>query len=452
MNNKAKIITISSGKGGVGKSSSAVNLALLLSQQGFKTCLFDADANLANINIMLKLVPEFTLEHVVTGEKTLDDITLHKAGLQIIPGYSGLSDFVTLTDKQRQNLLKALQELKTKCDYLIIDNPAGISKAILSYIKFSDINIIIITPEPTSLTDAFSLIRTATKNINRKKYQIIVNNVKNKAVADNIFKRFSMAVEKYISCPISYLGHIVSDELVTSSICLQNPVVLQHPTSNASSCFNEISEKLITLRAQAIKKSIQKSPVNISPRKQPDFSTSATTLNNEPPQQKPPSTAAQPTLTTLTKELVQSIENKDIKQEALKEAILEINNTYSKRFDGSANNLASEINKIVNTNNSISESSLRNLLMTLHSLYQDQYNQPTKNNSEQASTEDKLKQESIAVAIKHLQQENLSLLNNQLKQDEQDSHLAHRSITHKKVKKADQDLLDSIRYASMTDK
>ena len=138
LDTKAKIITISSGKGGVGKTCASVNLSILLAQQGYKVCLFDADANLANINIMLKLIPEFTLEHVLSGEKSLNDITLHKAGLHVIPGASGISSFVSLAVKQQQRLIQSLQEMKNKYDYLIIDNPAGISENVLSYIKLSN--------------------------------------------------------------------------------------------------------------------------------------------------------------------------------------------------------------------------------------------------------------------------------------------------------------------------
>ena len=174
MDTKAKIITISSGKGGVGKTCTSVNLAILLAHKGYKVCLFDADANLANVNIMLKLVPQFTLHHVISGQKTLNDVTLHKAGIHIIPGASGLTDFISLTADQQQRLLNTMRDLKSKYDYLIIDNPAGINENVLSYIKFSDYGIIVISPEPTSLTDAFALIRVLQKRGNKKLLNVIV--------------------------------------------------------------------------------------------------------------------------------------------------------------------------------------------------------------------------------------------------------------------------------------
>ena len=451
----AKIITISSGKGGVGKTCSSVNIAILLAQQGFKTCLFDADANLANVNIMLKLVPEFTLEHVITGEKELQEITLNKAGVEIIPGYSGLTDFISLTEKQRERLLKTLRQLKEKYDYLIIDNPAGISKSVISYIKFSNNNIIIITPEPTSLTDAFSLIRVANKNIKQPNFHVVVNNVKNKQQAEQIYKRFSKAVEKYIASPVNYLGHIVSDELLTSSICIQNPVVLQHPTATSSKCFDEISKKLIFMRALTVKNNIINTDKAISSRKLPDFSTDPATFNDKNNKQKESLTSLNPvSLESLTSELICYIENKDSDQETIKDSISKINNSYQKRFKSSTSNLASEVYKAVNMDNTLSEASLRNLLMSLHSLYHDQYSQMenTTNNSPGSDTlTNNKKQESISLVIKLLQQESLAYSYNQLDQIVQDNLITHSSQPSKKEKNTQHYLLDSIRYAAMSD-
>ena len=226
LDTKAKIITFSSGKGGVGKTCTAVNLSILLAQQGFKVCLFDADANLANVNIMLKLAPESTLEQVISGKKSLNDIILHKAGINVIPGASGLSDFISLAPAQQKRLQATMLELKSNYDYLLIDNSAGITENVLSYIKFSDSGIIVITAEPTSLTDAFALVRVLQKRGNTKKLNVIVNNVSSKSYALKIYQRFAAAVKKHIGCDLNYLGGIVSDELIPQSICDQNPIVL----------------------------------------------------------------------------------------------------------------------------------------------------------------------------------------------------------------------------------
>jgi flagellar biosynthesis protein FlhG len=403
---------------------------------------------------MFKLVPEFTLEHVVTGEKTLKDITLYKEGVEIIPGYSGLSDFVSLNDNQRQRLLNTLKHLKSKYDYLIIDNPAGINSAVLSYIKLSDNNILIITPEPTSLTDAFSLIRVANKNIGQKLFHVIVNNVKSKNQADAIFKRFSMAVDKYIGSPVNYLGHIAADELMTSSICMQNPVVLQHPTARSCECFEEICRNVISLPAAASKKCTTEQQADATPRIQPDFSTQSEPLSDNPHQDTTERSETTPTLKTLQNEITRVFSDNIYGQADLKEFVRNINTAYSNRFNNTTADLASEIHKAV-ISAPLTEPSLRNLLMTLHSIYLTQYGQASPSNdsiTEQSSGQHFNAHESIDYVIKLLQQENLSHFQKQLNQVSREKHSLKLIPESAKEKTTHHELLDSIRYATMTER
>jgi len=450
---KAKIVTISSGKGGVGKTCTSVNLAILLAQQGYKVCLFDADANLANVNIMLKLAPKHTLEHVISGQKTLNDITLNKAGIQIIPGASGLNDFISLNSKQQQRLLSAMQELKTKYDYLIIDNPAGISENVLSFIKFSDYGIIVITPEPTSLTDAFALIRVLQKRGNQKKLNVIINNVSNKVYAYGIFKRFLAAVEKHIGSQLNYLGYVVSDELITKSICLQTPVVLHYPASPSARNFKELSTKLISLQEQKLSNkpqpSVQKNPT----KQQPDFSTNAASLNKQIKSTFPQTQSL--SIEELKIELINNINDKSYEQAKLKEIVQQINNTYLKRFGDYIVDLPLILHDAIKMDR-ISKTTMQNLIVTLHGLYQDQYGIPfeVKITPTPDTKESNLKYETIELLINLLQQENpsnpqtLPQSNSKAVDNKGPKLVPPITSPHN----ANQDLIDSIRYASLVDK
>jgi len=240
--NNAKVITVTSGKGGVGKSSTSTNLALSLSALGNKVCIFDADASLANINILLGIQPKFTLQHLLNGEKTLSDITIKgPRGLNIIPGASGVAEYAHLSEKQKSILLSALDRLQQQYDYLIIDTAAGIGDDVLDFVKASQFSIIIITPEPTSLTDSFSLLKVLKQADYKQNSHVLVNMAMDYRSSQSIYKRFEAAVKKYIDVDISYLGYIQADETMISSVSLQCPAVLLNPDSAASQCFKKLA-------------------------------------------------------------------------------------------------------------------------------------------------------------------------------------------------------------------
>lgn len=451
MNTTAKIVTISSGKGGVGKTCTSVNLALLLAQQGYKVCLFDADANLANVNIMLKLVPEYTLHHVISGQKSLNDITLHKEGINVIPGASGLTDFVSLTSAQQQRLLKTMRELKSKYDYLLIDNAAGINENVLSYIKFSDYGIIVISPEPTSLTDAFALVRVLQKRGNQKTLNIIVNNAPHEEYANKIFKRFSAAVEKHIGCQLNYLGCVVSDEKISTSVCLQNPVVLEFPTTPSVRSYHKLSIKLASLQEQKTVEKV-KSNKEQNSSQQPDFSSNAASLNQADKIKEP---VVEPfSNDKLKTELINKIEDDNNQQVELKELLQQINGAYLKRFGEYAVNLPQVLQDMMKMDR-ISQTTMKNLIMTLHGLYQDQYGASFEVQTKIKTPvlkENNLKQETAELLVKLLQQESFSTTAQEnSKAIEQKGPKLVPPLDSVIETNTNQDLIDSIRYASLVD-
>ena len=505
MDTKAKIITFSSGKGGVGKTCTAVNLSILLAQQGFRVCLVDADSNLAKVNIMLKLAPEFTLEleQVLSGKKSLNDIILHKAGINIIPGSSDL-----MAPAQNKYMLATKLELKSNYDYLIINNSAGITENVISYVKVSDSANIVITPEPSSLTDAFALVRALQKRGNTKKLNIIVNNVASESYAKKIYQRFSASVVKRIGCELKYLGWIVSDDLIPKSISEQNPIVLQHPASHAALNLKDLSRELVSQLKQQSSARVITSNNADSHIYQADFSTPAKTtplemaepvqpvqalslsnaqLKTETPEpvkpvetlslsnaqlktellqrfnaetaqlQMPEPVKPVQTLSLsdaqLKAELLQRINNEAYESSELKDILESINNAYLTRFGDYAVNLSGIIADAVNMDR-ISKNTMKHMILMLQGLYQDQYGSAQDIIAEATESETKqniLSQESIDQRVQLMQQLLDSDSNTEDTPDDQDKGPKLVASTDKSdVDLTKQELADSIRYASLT--
>lgn len=460
MGTKAKIISINSGNKGVGKTCTAVNLAVLLAQQGHKVCLFDADAKLENVNIMLGLITNYTLQDVLTGDSTLQEITLQTEGFDVIPGMTGLTSFMTLSKEQKVRLQNTMLSLQAKYEYLIIDNTASISDSVRYFTKISNYIIIVITPDPDSLSAAFSLIRILEKRNIQKKYQILVNNVSDESYALNIFKRFFTPIEKHIGCQINYLGCIISDDKLTASVCMQNPVVLEYPDSPAAFSFKQLARKFISISNNVKEQHVLQPEHKIVSNHQINNEINNLEIENN----------NKPLTEQDTQEIVlpEQVKDKatgilDIQQlddHKLKELVVDINNAYTERFGHYAIDLTHVIKDALKMDY-LSEKTLRNLLMTLHSLYQDKYGQTTEAKISVSSNQLKttnLTQESINQLIKLLQQESISNMQAGLEQTKTTNNSAPIEFNAEQIVNMPDDnapklndLLESIRYASMVD-
>lgn len=244
--NAALTIAITSGKGGVGKTNVTTNLGIALAKAGKKVCVFDADTSLANINILLNLTPEYTLEHFLRDDLSIDDIMLTgPEGMQIVPAATGIADFILLNGDQQSKLIDALEQLEQRFDYILIDTAAGISDSVIRFIQSAQYAVTVISPEPTSLTDAFSLIKVLQRRHYEQPIYVLVNMANNYAHSMEVFKRFAHAVNKYIQTKVRYLGYIPTDKAVRHAIASQTPISISQPNSPAGRCITLLANILL---------------------------------------------------------------------------------------------------------------------------------------------------------------------------------------------------------------
>lgn len=244
-NNISKIITVTSGKGGVGKSNFVVNLAITLQKNGKKVLIFDADLGMGNDDVLMGLYPKHNIFDIIFTDLTLKDIIIEgNEGVALIPAGSGLNKVHELTENERQLFLSKLSELD-EFDYILMDTGAGVSRDILAFISASEELIIITTPEPTSLTDAYSLAKVADHFKLKDNAKVIVNKAFSKEEGIETFNKFNRAVTKFLNIKIEYLGYILDDRKLVQSVRAQKPFVTLYPNCDASKNIEDIAMKIL---------------------------------------------------------------------------------------------------------------------------------------------------------------------------------------------------------------
>ncbi len=242
----SRIITITSGKGGVGKTNISVNTALYLASQGYSTCLFDADMGLANVDILLGYYPEYTLEDVLSNKMSMKDIIIKApSGLDIIPGSSGVKMFADPQPGQLEFLISSLSELDNY-DFFIFDTSAGISKNVISFCLTSPEIVLVITPEPTSITDAYALLKILCMNKMDNMVMIAINQCMSMEVANKLYSKFKEVVKKNLKIEIYPLGTIPLDPNVPKAVKEQRPLISLFPNSDAAKGIKNIARYLIS--------------------------------------------------------------------------------------------------------------------------------------------------------------------------------------------------------------
>ena len=239
---KTRIITVASGKGGVGKTNVSVNMALAYARLGKKVIVMDADLGLANVNVMLNMIPKFNLYHVIRKQKTMKEIILDtEYGIQIVAGASGFSKIANLTEDERQNFIDELYALSS-ADIVIIDTSAGVSNNVLAFVAAADDAVIITTPEPTAITDAYGIIKiiaTEIDNLNMG-LKLVVNRVKSVTEAKKVADRMINIAGQFLNLKVDYLGFIYDDPVVQQAVLRQKPFLVLDPKCKASQCVQHI--------------------------------------------------------------------------------------------------------------------------------------------------------------------------------------------------------------------
>jgi len=242
---RVRVIAVTSGKGGVGKTNIAANLAFSLVQMKKKALLLDADLGLANVDVILGLAPEFNLYHVLKGEKTISETVINgPGGIMILPAASGIAEMAELSAGHKMTLLDVLNDFRQKIDYMFIDTAAGIAGNVMYFNAAAKEIIVVVSPEPTSLTDAYALIKVLYQRYAKRVFRLIVNMAKDQAEAKQVYQRLNKATDHFLDLNIGYLGHVLNDDNVTQSVRRQKVVSELYPDSPASRCLREIARKL----------------------------------------------------------------------------------------------------------------------------------------------------------------------------------------------------------------
>ena len=245
--NCTRVVAVTSGKGGVGKTNIVGNLAIAYQRMGKNVLIFDADLGLANIDIIFGLNPKYTIEEVLRGEKELSQIIVKgPEGVSIIPASSGVQELAHLTEGHKINLLNEFDILNSMFDIMLIDTGAGISSNVIYFNLAAQERIIVVTPEPTSITDAYALIKVMFKQHGTKNFYLLLNMVKNEREAKSVYKNLTRVVARFMaSISIDYAGFIPWDNLLYQAVSRREPVTCCYPESSSSHSFKELAKYLL---------------------------------------------------------------------------------------------------------------------------------------------------------------------------------------------------------------
>jgi flagellar biosynthesis protein FlhG len=244
--NKTRIITITSGKGGVGKTNISTNLAIAYAQMGKKVILMDADLGLANVNVVLGIIPKYNLYHLIRKQKSMSDIIMDtNYGIRIVAGASGFAKIANLTEEERKNFVSELSEL-SNAEVIIIDTSAGVSNNVLSFVEAADEALIITTPEPTAITDAYGIIKIIATEMDKQNLglKLIVNRVKSVVEGRKVAERMISIAGQFLNLKVDYLGYVYEDPAVQNAVLRQKPFMIVEPKGKASICLRHIVSRL----------------------------------------------------------------------------------------------------------------------------------------------------------------------------------------------------------------
>ncbi len=238
-------LCVTSGKGGVGKTSFTVNFALALAQKGAKVLVVDGDMGLANIDVLLRLSVKKNISDIIANKTDPKEALIHpRPNLGVLPGSSGVPEMVSLGEKQQAQLGKFIQYVSKGFDYVIIDTAAGIGSSVLWFNKFVSHSIFILSSDPTSLTDAYALIKLLSKNHDIKRFNVVINFAKSRQDGQRTFETLEKVTRKFLGLNLEHLGDIPDDKAVRNAVLDQTPFIEKSPKNRASRAISDLADKI----------------------------------------------------------------------------------------------------------------------------------------------------------------------------------------------------------------
>ena len=239
-----RVIAVTSGKGGVGKTNVSVNLALSMVNSGRKVMLLDADLGLANVDVLLGLRPQYDLSHVLSGERSLEEIILNgPQGLKIIPASSGVSRMAELSAAENAGLIRAFSELSHQLDALIVDTAAGIHDSVVSFSKAAQEVVVVVCDEPASITDAYALIKLLNREHGLYRFRILANMAQSAQEGRELFAKISKVTDRFLDVALDFMGSVPYDDYLRKAVQRQKAVVEAYPRSKAAQAFKNLAQK-----------------------------------------------------------------------------------------------------------------------------------------------------------------------------------------------------------------
>ena len=251
----ARVIAVTSGKGGVGKTNIVANLGYTFARMGKKVLILDADLGLGNLDVLLGLAPKYNLSHVIMGEKSVSDIIVQGPGdMLILPASSGIQELTQLTPEQKVQILSELDGMIDSVDVLLIDTAAGISSNVMDFNVTAQEIIVVVSPEPTAITDAYALMKVLSLKYAEKCCKVIVNLADTTQQGREVFRQLNLVADRFLDMTVDYLGSVLFDAKVTKGVKQQKLISNLYPDSHASKCFEDLARKIFTQPPENIPK------------------------------------------------------------------------------------------------------------------------------------------------------------------------------------------------------
>ncbi len=247
---RARVLAVTSGKGGVGKTSVTVNLAIALSQKGYRVVIIDADLGLSNIDVVFGIVPKYTLLDSIKSEKGILDVLCDGPNnIKFISGGSGVQELINLDKNSLDAFIANMSLLDHIADYILIDTGAGLSDTVMNFVLSAEEVLLVVTPEPTSITDAYALVKTVANIKKDSTINVLINRADNEIEAKTVYNNFAMVSDRFLGMKLQSLGYLPFDQMFTKSVKLQKPYLLCYPKNSTSKMINDVADLLLKKEA-----------------------------------------------------------------------------------------------------------------------------------------------------------------------------------------------------------